>query len=73
MRHSRCWQPERCWVWDGGGDNPYLALLADADAIFVTPDSVNMASEAAATGRPVYVLRLAPHRGAAKFERETVK
>lgn len=41
------------WWWDGTGDNPYLALLANADAIVATADSTNMIGEAAATGRPV--------------------
>lgn len=43
------------WLWDGQGQNPYPGLLAAADAILVTADSVNMASEAAASGRPVFV------------------
>jgi mitochondrial fission protein ELM1 len=38
------------------GANPYFAMLATADAIFVTADSVNMATEAAATGKPIHVL-----------------
>ena len=36
----------------GRGENPYLALLALADAIVVTADSSNMVGEAAATGAP---------------------
>ncbi|MGE0828601.1 MAG: mitochondrial fission ELM1 family protein [Hyphomonadaceae bacterium] len=36
--------------------NPYFALLAAADMIFVTADSVNMATEAAATGKPIHVM-----------------
>lgn len=43
------------WLWSGEGDNPYPAMLGLADATIVTADSVNMASEAAATGRPVFV------------------
>jgi len=46
------------WVWDGTGDNPYFGLLALADAIVVTADSVSMVSEAAFTGKPVYVYDL---------------
>jgi mitochondrial fission protein ELM1 len=42
-------------LWDGSGDNPYYAFLALADAIVVTEDSVNMVTEAAGTGKPVYV------------------
>jgi len=44
------------WIWDGTGANPYLAMLASADAILVTADSVSMVSEAAATGSPVHVV-----------------
>ena len=40
-------------VWDGTGDNPYMGMLALADAIVVTMDSVSMVSEAAATRAPV--------------------
>lgn len=47
------------FIWDGKGDNPYFGLLALADAIVVTEDSVSMASEAVATGKPVYIARLA--------------
>ena len=36
--------------------NPYFAFLATADVILVTEDSANMPAEAAATGRPVYLL-----------------
>lgn len=53
--------------WDGTGDNPYLGYLAHADAILVTGDSVNMVSEAAATGKPVHVIELAG--GSDKFRR----
>ena len=40
-------------VWDGSGDNPYFGMLALADLIIVTQDSVSMISEAAATSAPV--------------------
>lgn len=45
-------------VWTGEGDNPYPAILGLADAVLVTKDSVNMASEAASTGLPVHVFPL---------------
>ena len=45
-------------VWDGQGENPYLGFLALADAFVVTEDSVSMISEAASTGKPVYVAAL---------------
>jgi mitochondrial fission protein ELM1 len=43
------------WIWAGVGDNPYPGILGLADAIVVTADSVNMASEAASTGKPVFI------------------
>lgn len=46
------------WFWDGSGDNPYLALLARAEAFVVTADSTNMVSEACSTGRPVLVAQM---------------
>jgi mitochondrial fission protein ELM1 len=44
------------WMWGGVGENPYPGILGLADAVLVTADSVNMASEAAWTGKPVLVL-----------------
>jgi len=46
------------FFWDGIKENPYLGLLALADAIVVTSDSVSMVSEACATGRPVHVFNM---------------
>lgn len=55
-------------IWlHGDGPNPYFAFLAGADWIFVTEDSTNMLTEAAATGRPVY--RLGVDGGPGKFRR----
>ncbi len=45
-------------IWDGQGPNPYFAFLATADVVLVTEDSANMPTEAAATGRPVYLLEM---------------
>ena len=45
-------------VWDFTGDNPYFGMLALADLIVVTQDSVSMISEAAATEAPVLVAPL---------------
>ncbi len=47
------------WMWDGLGDNPYFSLLALAQTIVVTADSVSMIGEAVATGAPAHVLGLA--------------
>lgn len=46
------------FYWDGSSENPYLALLALARAIVVTSDSVNMVSEAVATGAPVLLCEI---------------
>lgn len=55
------------WIWDGVGDNPYFAFLAAADAILVTEDSTNLATDAAVTGKPVHVLAMVG--SSAKFAR----
>lgn len=51
------------FVWDRQGNNPYIDILANADALVVTADSHNMMSEALATGVGVYAFappQLAP-------------
>lgn len=51
--------------WNGpeDGENPYPGYLAAADRIVVTPDSVNMLSEACAAGKPVLTLLPQSARG----------
>jgi uncharacterized protein len=46
-------------IWDDTGENPYFAFLAAADAILVTEDSTNLATDAAATGAPLFTLPMA--------------
>ena len=53
--------PTGGWVWDFTGENPYFGMLALADLIIVTQDSVSMISEAAATTAPVMVAPLPGH------------
>jgi uncharacterized protein len=53
------------WFWDGATPNPYLAILAHADHLIVTADSVNMLGEAAATGKPIHLFT--PSGGHAKI------
>ena len=55
------------WEANGPGENPYLALLAGADAIVATADSTNMVGEAVATGKPVLVFE--PSGGHPKIAR----
>ena len=47
--------PAVCWTGPGDGANPYAGLLAWADRIVCSADSVNMLSEASATRVPVFV------------------
>ncbi len=55
------------YIWDGSGENPYFGFLAWADYIIVTSDSASMLSEAATTGKPVYMVQL--EGGSPKFDR----
>ncbi len=50
--------PYDVFIWNGNGENPYLGLLACADYILVTIDSVSMISEAVATSVPVMIIPL---------------
>ncbi len=45
-------------IWTGEGENPYAGMLALADFIIVTEDSVSMVSEACASGKPVFTIPL---------------
>ncbi len=54
------------FFWDGDGFNPYFGILGLADFLVVTCDSVNMVSEALASGKPVYVADLPG--GTSKFK-----
>ena len=51
------------WRDERDGANPYHAFLALADRVVATPDSVNLLSEAAASGKPAYTFAPAPVRG----------
>ena len=62
--HLRTWLAPYCAIFsEEEGANPYPAILGGADHIFVTADSVNMATEAAATAKPVHVLAVDGHAG----------
>lgn len=61
-------------VWRGTGDgpNPYPGLLAWADRIVCSPDSVNMVSEACATHVPVFVFDPGRVRGRPRLFLDTL-
>lgn len=48
--------PGLLWIGPDDGNNPYPGVLGWADRLVVTPDSVNMLSEACAVGCPVHTL-----------------
>jgi mitochondrial fission protein ELM1 len=52
--------PGLVWAGQDDGRNPYPGVLGWADRLIVTPDSVNMLSEACATTCPVETLVTAP-------------
>ncbi|GGJ29619.1 mitochondrial fission ELM1 family protein [Neoroseomonas lacus] len=47
--------PHHLHRWGDAGPNPYAGMLAWADAVVVTGDSVSMLSEALATAAPVFI------------------
>lgn len=55
LRHRYDDTPGFAWQGEADGPNPYPGLLAWADRIVCSPDSVNMISEACATRAPVFV------------------
>lgn len=59
------------YCYADGGENPYLALLANADALVVTGESISMLSEAIYTHKPVFIYP--PPQQSAKLERFTAR
>ena len=51
-------QGPNIYFWNGTDENPYFGILAYADALIVTSESMSMVSEAATTGKPVYTVNL---------------
>jgi mitochondrial fission protein ELM1 len=52
---SQLREPNFCYRFGEGGDNPYKGLLALADAFIVTGESMSMLGEAVDSGRPLYI------------------
>ena len=63
LRHRHAGTPGLTWLGEEDGPNPYPGLLAWADRIVCSPDSVNMVSEACATRVPVFVFDPRSARG----------
>lgn len=60
MRHALRGLPGMVWSGPDDGSNPYPGVMGWADRLVVTPDSVNMLSEACAVGCAVQTLVTAP-------------
>lgn len=60
---------EHTYIWNGEGENPYFGLLAHADVVVTTVDSVSMASEACTAGKPLLVFDLSLAKKMGKFGR----
>ena len=74
MTLSRQLEGQRFAIADTDEANPYPGILALADAVIVTSDSVNMASEAAMTGKPVLIADWQVETGRiAAFHRTMIK
>lgn len=58
MRERLADVPGLVWSGQDDGSNPYPGVLGWADRLVVTPDSVNMLSEACAVGCPVHTFVL---------------
>ena len=73
LRHAFAQLPGLFWAGSEDGDNPYAGILAWSDRLIVTPDSVNMISEACASGPPVWTYAPRPIVGKlARFHAELV-
>ena len=60
MRSALRGVPGLLWAGPDDGNNPYPGVLGWADRLVVTPDSVNMLSEACAVGCAVHTFAPAP-------------
>ncbi len=60
LRNLLAGVPGLFWAGPDDGSNPYPSVLGWADRLVVTPDSVNMLSEACAVGCPVHTLVTSP-------------
>ena len=49
---------ETAKIWNGSGENPYKQAIQESSFFIVTSDSTSMISEAAISGKPVYVYHL---------------
>jgi mitochondrial fission protein ELM1 len=60
------------FIWNEDDANPYFGILGLSDALVVTADSVNMITEACATGKPVYIFDIPGGSAKSSRFRETL-
>ena len=53
-------------IWNGEGENPYKEAIQSSSFFIVTSDSTSMISEAAISGKPIYIYHL-------PFKRKSVR
>ena len=56
-------------IWTGEGKNPYIYSIQKSSFFIVTSDSTSMISEAAISGKPIYVYHLTFKRKSKRIER----
>jgi mitochondrial fission protein ELM1 len=72
LRQRFAGTPGLSWLGEEDGQNPYAGLLAWADRIVWSPDSVHMVSEACATRLPVFVFDPQRARGRVRMFLDTL-
>ncbi len=55
-------------IWTGDGKNPYKESIKRSSFFIVTSDSTSMISEAAISGKPIYIFHLSFKRMSRRFE-----
>jgi len=55
-------------IWTGEGENPYIESIQKSSFFIVTSDSTSMISEAAISGKPIYVYHLTFKRKSKRIE-----
>ena len=55
-------------IWTGEGKNPYIESIQKSSFFIVTSDSTSMISEAAVSGKPIYVYHLKFKRKSKRIE-----
>lgn len=51
-------EPDSYYCWDMTGENPYRSMIANADCVIVSEDSISMQSDVVHAGKPLYVAAL---------------